>query len=76
MQIEVNKIELINLIKSVNIPYVSMLEPVSLLGEWHYDINGPTKFVWNTDILLGLEEKALYELYKDLQSGKLYGKDI
>lgn len=72
MKVDLSKQDVVNLIKGVHIPY-GKLKPVLLsMGEWKYDMNGPTGFNWRESVFEKLDTDELYNLYKDLSSGKLF----
>ncbi len=72
MKVNLSKPEVINLIKSVHIPYGNLKPVLESMGDWKYDMNGPTGFNWHESVFEKLDTVELYNLYKDLSSGKLF----
>lgn len=71
MNVNLSKQELINIITSMHVPYGRSTPRLLALGKWMSDMNGPTGFSWNLNMLDKLDEEELYELYKDVRDGNL-----
>ena len=72
MNVNITKEEVIALIKSVHLPHGQLKPVLEGMVTWSYDMNGPTGFTWNETVFKKLDTKELYNLYKDLSSGKLF----
>ena len=72
MNLNLSKEELINLIKSVPISYERYTDELSALIEWDFDMNGPTRYYWHTNMLYEKSEEELYDFYKKLRNGDFY----
>lgn len=72
MNLNLSKAELIDLIKSVPIRYERYTDELSALIEWDFDMNGPTRYYWHTNMLREKSEEELYEFYKKLRNGDFY----
>ena len=72
MNINLSKEDIINLIKSVPIRYERYTDELSALIEWDFDMNGPTRYYWHTNMLHEKSEEELYEFYKKLRNGDFY----
>lgn len=72
MNLNLSKEELIDLIKSVPIRYERYTDELSALIEWDFDMNGPTRYYWHTNMLREKTEEELYEFYKKLRNGDFY----
>lgn len=45
---------------------------LSALIEWDFDMNGPTRYYWHTNMLREKSEEELHEFYKKLRNGDFY----
>lgn len=72
MQINLSKEELIDMIKAVPILYERYTAELSALIEWDFDMNGPTRYYWHTNLLREKSEEELHEFYKKLRNGDFY----
>ena len=72
MNINLSKEELIDLIRAVPIRYERYKNELSVLIEWDFDMNGPIRHYWRTNMLREKSEEELYEFYKKLRNGDFY----
>ena len=72
MNLNLTKEDIINLIKSVPIRYERYTDELSALIEWDFDMNGPTRYYWHTNMLREKNEEELYEFYTKLRNGDFY----
>lgn len=72
MILNLSKEELIDLIKAVPIRYERYTDELSALIEWDFDMNGPTRYHWHTNMLREKSEEELHEFYKKLRNGDFY----
>lgn len=72
MNIDLSKEELIDLIRAVPISYTRYKNELDALVEWDFDMNGPTRYYWHTNMLCEKSEEELYEFYKKLRNGDFY----
>ena len=72
MNIDLSKEDIINLIKSVPIRYTRYKNELGALVEWDFDMNGPTRYYWHTNMLREKSEEELYEFYTKLRNGDFY----
>ena len=72
MNLNLTKEDIINLIKSVPIRYERYTDELSTLIEWDFDMNGPTRYYWHTNMLREKNEEELYEFYTKLRNGDFY----
>ena len=75
MKIELSKQELLEIITSMHVPYRRMKPRLAALGEWKFNMDGPTGFSWHINMLAQLDADELYELYKDVRDGNLFLPD-
>lgn len=72
MNLNLTKEDIINLIKSVPIRYERYTDELNALIEWDFDMNGPTRYYWHTNMLREKSEEELYEFYTKLRNGDFY----
>ena len=72
MNIDLSKEELIDLIRAVPIRYERYKNELGALVEWEFDMNGPIRHFWRTNMLREKSEEDLYAFYKKLRNGDFY----
>ena len=72
MNLNLTKEDIINLIKSVPISYERYTDELNALIEWDFDMNGPTRYYWHTNMLREKTEEELYKFYTKLRNGDFY----
>jgi hypothetical protein len=72
MNVNLSKHDIINMIKSVPVAYRRCKPELDEMGEWEFNMDGPTHFVWYNKILLTKSEEYLYDFYQKLKRGDFY----
>jgi len=75
MNVNLGKREIVDMIKSVPISYRRFTTELDEMGEWEFNMDGPTHFVWYTKVLLTKSEEYLYDFYQKLKRGEFYLPD-
>ena len=75
MNVNLSKREIIDMIKSIPVSYGRYTKELNEAGEWKFNMDGPTHFVWNITLLLTKSEEYLYEFYQKLYRGDYYLHD-
>lgn len=68
MNLNLSKEDIIDLIKSVPIRYERYTDELNALIEWDFDMNGPTRYYWHTNMLREKTEEELYEFLNKLRN--------
>ena len=72
MNVNLSKREIIDMIKSVPVSYRRCTAELDEAGEWEFNMDGPTHFVWYVKVLLTKSEEYLYDFYQKLTRGEFY----
>lgn len=66
------KEDIINLIKAAPVRYGRYTSELNEAGKWGFDMNGPTSFNWDYHWLESKTEDYLYDFYQKLRRGDFY----